>query len=246
MLAVKSGKLIKNYYETGFTVEIKADRTPVTIADKKAEELLRNLIMSEFPDHGILGEEYGPLNPQAEHVWVIDPIDGTKSFVARVPMFGTQIGLLHKGQPVAGCINNPALDLYLYGDNTCAWLNDREVTCRACASLENALLCTSDPVNPAKYRDGAAFERLTSKVRMYRTWGDCYGYMLLCRGDIDIMADPVMNPWDSLPIIPILRGAGATVTDWQGRDPVINTDSMIAASPQIHAAVIKLLNGETN
>jgi fructose-1,6-bisphosphatase/inositol monophosphatase family enzyme len=145
LLARESGRIIRRYFGEELSVERKSDASPVTIADRQAEEVLRGLIGREFPDHGLIGEEFGETNADAEYVWIVDPIDGTKSFVAGVPLFGTLIGLLHKGEPLVGVIANPLLDIFLCGDNSRALLNGRPTACRPCPSLSEAVLSTTQP-----------------------------------------------------------------------------------------------------
>jgi histidinol phosphatase-like enzyme (inositol monophosphatase family) len=241
-LAAESGRIIAGYFRGEFTVESKADATPVTIADRQAEEILRGLVGRQFPDHGIIGEEYGETNPDAEYVWIIDPIDGTKSFVAGAPLFGTLIGLLHRGSPVFGAIANPVLEFLLCGDNNLTLLNGKPVGCRPCASLHEAVLSTTSPLSSVRHPQGKNFTRLTEQVKLYRAWGDCFGYYLLAAGRIDLMLDPAMKPWDILPLIPVIRGAGGVITTWQGNDPVTDPTSAVAAGPDIHDAVLGILN----
>jgi histidinol phosphatase-like enzyme (inositol monophosphatase family) len=241
-LAERSGEFIRPYFgNPSLAVEIKEDDTPVTAADRGAEKLMREMIRRKFPDHGIVGEEFGSENSGAEFVWVLDPVDGTKAFATACPLFGTLIALLHQGQPLLGAINQPVLRQLLLGDGQCSMLNGRPVRLRACARVEDATLLTSDPWNPGKYRNGPAYEALARRARLVRTWGDCYGYLLVAGGWADIMCDPIMNPWDIPALIPIVRGAGGIVTDWQGGDPM-KTDSVIAAGPALHPLVIAALN----
>jgi myo-inositol-1(or 4)-monophosphatase len=188
-----------------------------------------------------VGEEYGAENAGAEFVWVLDPIDGTKAFITACPLFGTLIALMHRGQPVLGAIHQPVLRQLLIGDGRSAELNGRPVRVRPCSDPASAVLLTSDPLNPAKYRDGPAFEALCRRVRFARTWGDCYGYLLVATGWADIMTDPIVSPWDIQAIIPIIRGAGGRITDWKGSDPV-KGDSLVAAHPDLHAQVLAALN----
>jgi histidinol phosphatase-like enzyme (inositol monophosphatase family) len=242
LLVAESGAIIKKYFLGDFRVEAKADSTPVTIADRAAEERIRSLIAREYPAHGVIGEEFGETNPDAEFVWIIDPIDGTKSFVAGVPLFGTLIGLLARGVPALGVIANPILDFVLCGDNERALLNGDAVGCRSCQRLSDAVLCTTSPLTTIGHPRGANFLKLARAVKLFRAWGDCYGYYLLARGRIDIMTDPVMHAWDSLPLIPIIRGAGGVVTTWDGGDPVQDPTNVVATSPGIHEAVIAMLN----
>ncbi len=241
LLAEESGKIIKTYFYENVKVETKIDGSPVTIADKKAEEIIRKLIEKNFPTHGIIGEEFGTKETSSEFTWVLDPIDGTKSFVRKMITFGTQIALLENGKPIIGVINQPVLGEFLIGDNSRCELNGVKTSVNNCASLEDALLLTTDHLNVYKYKDGNKFEKLIRRVKLYRTWGNAYGYYLLAAGFADIMIDPIMSPWDSLPLIPIIRGAGGVITDYEGRDPV-EGNSIIAASAEIHSAVIEALN----
>jgi len=241
-LAGISGDFIRpRFRDPALAVEMKADRTAVTEADRGAEKLMREAIAHRFPDHGIIGEELGTAHGDAEWVWVLDPIDGTRSFIAGVPLWGTLIGLMHRRQPVLGCIHQPVLDQLVIGDGEKTTLNGRPAALRPCPGIEDATLLTTDVRSPSKYQDGAAFEALSRRVKDLRTWGDCYGYLLLANGHADIMCDPRMNPWDLLPLIPVIRGAGGRITDWQGNDPVRGT-SIVAAGPGIHSQVIAALN----
>ncbi len=240
-LAGISGAVIKKYFRQRITVESKSDQSPVTIADKKAEEVMREAIMKEFPDHGIVGEEFENHNEQAEYKWVLDPIDGTKSFVCGALSFGTLIALMKNNKPVLGVINQPVLDEFLIGDNEVTEINDVKTVVRNCESLSEAVLLTTDHLNIGSYQNREKFDALIRKVKLYRNWGDCYGYYLLATGFVDIMIDPVMSVWDSMALIPVIKGAGGVITDYQGNDPVTGT-SIIAASAGIHSEVIKALN----
>lgn len=242
-LAEQSGDFIRPYFgDPGLVVETKADHTPVTAADRGAEELMRTLIRREFPGHGIVGEEFGSENAGAEFVWVLDPIDGTKSFATAVPLFGTLIALQHRGRPVLGCIHQPILRLLALGDGRATTLNGRAIRARATTRIEDATLLTSDPLNPGRRRSGPAFAALAERARLVRTWGDCYGYLLVASGWADIMCDPIMNPWDIAALIPVVRGAGAVITDWKGGDPEAADSIVAAATPELHAQVIAALN----
>lgn len=241
-LAAESGAFIRPLYgHRGLAVEAKADDSPVTAADRGAEELMRALIRKRYPEHGIIGEEFGRENGDAEFVWMLDPIDGTKSFITGVPLWGTLIALLHQGQPILGCIHQPVLGQLVMGDGTTTTLNGRATRVRSCPNLKAATLLTSDTLNLAKYQNGAACDRLASQVKLYRTWGDCYGYLLVASGLADIMCDPIMNPWDIAALIPVIRGAGGVITDWKGGAP-FPADSTVAASPELHAQVLEILN----
>ncbi len=244
-LAAGSAEVILPYYHgADLGLEIKADASPVTLADRGAELYMRNLIEKRFPGHGIVGEEYGTVRGDAEFVWVLDPIDGTKSFISHVPLFGTLIGLLHQGRPVVGCIHQPVLQQLMLSDGTTTTLNGSPVRIRPCRDLSQAILVTTDPVHPAKYHNGPAFDALQRRVSFCRTWGDCYGYLLVAAGWADVMVDPIMNPWDLLPIEPIMRGAGAKMTTWNGAPANhMGADSGIACAAEIHDEVLRILRG---
>jgi histidinol phosphatase-like enzyme (inositol monophosphatase family) len=240
-LADKSGEIIKNYFRTKISVESKADLSPVTIADKKSEETLREIIMREFPDHGIIGEEFGEHNKDAEYKWILDPIDGTKSFICGAVAFGTLIALTKNGEPILGVINQPILDEFLLGDNNTTELNGQAVKMRPCNKIENAVLVTTDLPSIEKYQNIKKFLEFIKKIKLYRGWGDCYGYYLQATGYIDIMVDPIMNIWDMMALVPVIKGAHGIITDYQGKD-VLRGTSVIAASPAIHSRVINSLN----
>jgi myo-inositol-1(or 4)-monophosphatase len=241
LLADESSAIIKRYFRTDLVIESKKDESPVTIADKKAEEILRKLITKKFPDHGIIGEEFGNENPDAEFVWVLDPIDGTKSFISGALSFGTLIALLKNGKPFIGVINHPILNEFLVGDNNSAWLNDNLVNVRNCISIDEATLLATEHFKIGEYYNQTKFDKLAKQVKLYRNWGDCYGYYLVATGYADIMIDPVMSVWDSMAVIPIIKGAGGEITDYKGNDPV-KGNSLIACSKNIHSDVIKFLN----
>jgi myo-inositol-1(or 4)-monophosphatase len=222
-------------------IEHKEDNSPVTVADKNAEEAMRRAIIKEFPEHGIIGEEFGSYKEDAEYKWVLDPIDGTKSFICGVLSFGTLIALLKNDEPILGVINQPILNEYLIGDNKTTFINNKPTSVRNCKDISEAVLLTTDHINIEEYQNLEKFEKLIRKVRLYRSWGDCYGYYLLATGFADVMIDPIMSFWDTMALIPIIKGAGGVITDYYGDDPV-KGNSIIAASPGIHSQVIKCLN----
>jgi myo-inositol-1(or 4)-monophosphatase len=224
-------------------VERKSDDTPVTIADRKAEEVMRRLINGAYPKHGIVGEELGEENPDAEFVWVLDPIDGTKSFAAGIPLFGTLICLKYQGQPILGAINQPVLKQCVMGDENGTSLNGKPVRVSQTERLEEALLLTTDCLRPRDYKDGAAFDRLARKCHMFRTWGDAYGYLMVATGRADIMTDPILAEWDFVGNIPLIRGAGGVVTNWEGGDPV-GGESVVTANPTLHPQVMEILHDQ--
>ena len=239
-LAAIGGDVILKYYRAPISVERKSDDSPVTVADRETEAAIIARIRERFPDHGILAEESGNDRPDAEWVWVIDPIDGTKSFITGVPLFTTLIGLLHHGEPVLGCINQPVLKQLCIGDNRETTLNGEKVSVRPARSLADCTLLTSDWTEAPRLQDAAGWNRLVGSVRLARTWGDGYGYLLLATGYADLMTDAVLCPWDILPVLPVVRGAGCVVSDWSGSRKLPMT-SAIAANPRIHRSALDLL-----
>lgn len=242
-LADISADIIKGYFRAGVAADDKADGTPVTIADKKAEEAMRELIMKTFPAHGIIGEEFENHQPDAAYQWTLDPIDGTKTFITGSFLFGTLIGLMENGKPMLGAINHPVTDQFLLGTNGETHLNGEKVGVRPCERLEDATLLNTTHVSVEKYHDMAAYEALTRRVKLYRTWGDCHGYYLVATGYADIMVDPAMNLWDLVPLVPIIEGAGGKITDWHGNE-VLGGSGAVATAGGLHETVIRTLNPE--
>jgi histidinol phosphatase-like enzyme (inositol monophosphatase family) len=242
-LAALSGDFIRPFFGSAdLKVDLKSDQSPVTAADTGAEELMRGLIRNRFPDHGIVGEEAGSENAGAEFVWVLDPIDGTKSFAAAVPLFGTLIALLHEGQPVLGCIHQPILNQLLVGDNKTALLNGRPVRTRATAKIEEATLLTSDPV-VIERPECRGYRALMGRARLARTWGDCYGHLMIATGMADVIYDPLMNLWDIAALVPVIRGAGGEITDAKGGPAYPATSTVSSANAGLHGQVIAAING---
>lgn len=240
-LANASAAWIMPYFQSGTAVEMKPDATPVTEADRGAERVMREMILTAYPEHGVTGEEYGSVHADAEYRWVLDPIDGTKSFVAGVPLFGTLIALCHYGVPVLGCINLPALGMRVLGDGTRCTLNGRAVRARNIGSVDRATLLVTDPADIARRKSAAAFHRLSQRVALYRSWGDCYGYALLATGAADIMIDASLQSWDMMALLPILAGAGLAAVNYEGGG-ALGSDSLVAAHPALLDTVISLLN----
>ena len=242
-LAQTSGEYILSHYaRPGLAVEVKSDASPVTVADRGAEALMRARIHEVFPTHGIIGEEGGNEREDAEWVWVLDPIDGTKSFITAVPLWTTLIALLHRGQPVLGSIHQPLLQQLVIGDGQVTTLNNQPVRCRPTRRIEDATLLTSDPLNPAKYQSGPAYDRLAARARLVRTWGDGYGYLLVACGWADLCLDPIMNPWDIAALVPVIRGAGGVISDWRGGAPYPADSTVAAATAQLHADALTELH----
>jgi myo-inositol-1(or 4)-monophosphatase len=240
-LAQASGDFIRPFFgRPDLRVDFKSDASPVTAADTGAEELMRGLINKRFPGHGVIGEEGGTERAEAEFVWVLDPIDGTRSFTAAVPLFGTLIALLHQGQPVLGCIHQPILGQLLVGDNRTASLNGKPVKTSAVKRIEDATLLTSDPVTIAR-PEHRGYASLMERAKLARTWGDCYGHMMVATGWADVIYDPIMNLWDIAALVPVIRGAGGVITDAKGGPAYPAGSTVSAANAELHAQVIAAL-----
>ncbi len=239
-LATASGEIIKRYFRSDLAVESKADDSPVTIADKQAEEIMREMIMKEFPAHGIIGEEFGNHNESAEYQWVLDPIDGTKSFVSGTFLFGTLIGLMKDGQPIVGTIHHPITSHMLIGTGDEARLNDEPVKVRSTANLRDAVLLYTDFIDVGQYQNGIAFQQLMGKTKYNRTWGDCHGYFLVATGFADVMLDPIMHLWDIVALVPIIEGAGGKITSWNGGPP-LSGNGIVASNGRLHSQVMRVL-----
>lgn len=240
-LAAASATVIRAHYLTGVRTEIKSDASPVTVADRGAEQAMRELIARRYPGHGVLGEEFGETAAKDRYRWVLDPIDGTKAFLANCYIFGTLIALLRDDRPIIGAIASPLVGHVLVGTASQTRLGPRSMRVRPCARIEDALMLTTDHREVAKRRDGAAFGQLVERVHLYRGWGDCHGYFQVATGGADLMLDPVLSAWDILALVPVIEGAGGRITDWRGGDPV-GSDSVIASAGTIHAEVVELLN----
>ncbi|CBE67141.1 MAG: histidinol-phosphatase [Candidatus Methylomirabilis oxygeniifera] len=225
--ARQAGEITMEYFQTALSPERKPDRTFVTAADRQAEERLRALIRQAYPDHGILGEEFGEQQGSSGWTWIIDPLDGTASFLHGVPLFGVLLGLEVEGEVVLGVANFPALGEVVYAARGlgCFW-NGRRAVVSGVDDLKEALLLYTDGAGFEPYGREAAFRHLTAAARMHRSWGDCYGHILVATGRAEVMLDPVMNIWDCAALLPILREAGGTFTDWQGRPTIRGGDAI--------------------
>jgi histidinol phosphatase-like enzyme (inositol monophosphatase family) len=216
-LARQAGAITYGYFGGSFVVNRKADNSFVTEADREAEKFIRRAIEEAFPEDSILGEEEGQRHGTSNRRWIIDPIDGTYSFVHGVPLYGVLIGLEIETEPCLGVVNLPALDELVYGARGLGcFLNGEPVRVSTTSGLEQALLLSTDFGVCEQYGFGAAAARLQSSVSARRTWGDAYGHMLVATGRADIMLDPVMNVWDCAALLPILEEAGGKFTDWNG------------------------------
>lgn len=234
-----------SYFRAGSAIEQKADESPVTVADRETEAKLRAVIASRFPGHGILGEEYGGERLEQDIVWVVDPIDGTKSFISGSPLFGMLVAVLKAGRPVAGVIRMPALG-ECYGGSPESG-SDRDglpLACRKGVPLESAFLCINE-ANGLMADHPGVFARLLKTGRYQRFTYDCYPYAQLASGQVDAVIDCRLQPYDYLPVAPVVEGAGGIISDWQGRPLGLKSDGRVlaAASPKIHSALLEILAG---
>ena len=226
------------FFKKSFDLEFKNDESPVTNADRNAEMLMREAIKSRFPDHGIIGEEFGREREHADVVWVLDPIDGTQSFIHGVPFYTTLIGILIGGQPEVGVIYAPALkEMMSAATGYGCKLNREPVSVRKCDSMSKATFLTTDMEHVYKHGFTAQFEKLLSETRVHRTWGDAYGHMMVASGRADIMFDPILNLWDAAALLPIVKEAGGSYFDIQGEES-IRSGSAISAVPELKSSIL--------
>ncbi|MCS7220284.1 MAG: histidinol-phosphatase [Anaerolineae bacterium] len=237
----QAGRITLGYFQTGVAAERKADNTPITIADRQAEQKLRELIGRYWPDHGIIGEEFGHQAGSSGLTWILDPIDGTKSFVHGVPLYANLIALTDGEATLLGVAHFPALGETVYAarGEGCYW-NGRRARVSNVSRLEDATLLTSDLNSFAPHGKTEAWQRLVDATYIQRTWGDAYGYALVATGRAEIMVDPAMEIWDCGPLQVILEEAGGTFTDWQGT-PTIHAREAIATNGVLFEAVMQLV-----
>lgn len=224
---------------------------PVTEADRAAETAMRHLIRSTFPHHGIIGEEFGPVQSEAEYVWVLDPIDGTKSFIAGLPVWGSLIGLLHNGRPAYGMMVQPfTLERFTGDGRKAVWrgpgcdrgMTQRKLSTRGCEGLEWATLMTTSPLlfSAGKLE---AFRRVEEKARLSRYGADCYAFAMLAAGHVNCVIESGLKAYDIVPLVPIIEGAGGIVTCWDGSNPAKGGDVVASSDARTHDEVLRLLQG---
>jgi histidinol phosphatase-like enzyme (inositol monophosphatase family) len=244
-LADAAGQVVRRYFRTPVGVDVKPDQSPVTIADRETEAAMRDLIARRRPQDGIYGEEHGQERTDAEFVWVLDPIDGTRAFITGMPIFGVLIGLLRQGKPVLGIIDQPILKerwLGIQGQGTT--LNGQALATRSCPALDKAFLYSTAP-DMFKGADAASYARLRDTVRQPRFGGDCYAYGLLALGLADLVVEASLQPYDYCAVVPVVEGAGGVMTDWRGAPLGLHSDGRVAAAGDraCHAQALALLGG---
>ncbi|MEA3439385.1 MAG: inositol monophosphatase family protein [Chloroflexota bacterium] len=243
--AYQAGRLTLGYFQRDIGVEMKDDQTPVTIADREAEELIRSRIENTYPGHAILGEELGTRGEQhASHRWIIDPIDGTKSFIRGVPLYAVLIGLEIDGVIEVGVVNFPALDEMVYAASGlgCFW-NGRPARVRPTKMLGQAVVSFTDPASFEKFSRGEAWKRIKQRTYYRVGWSDAYGYALVATGRIEIMLDPIMAPWDAAPFPVILREAGGYFGDWSGKETIYGGEGL-STTNELLPKVLQLIEGD--
>jgi histidinol-phosphatase len=239
--AWQAGRLTLAHYQTGVAVERKPDRSAVTIADREAEKLLRQLIDRRYPDHAIVGEEFGSDTRPSSHRWILDPIDGTNSFVRGVPFYGVLVALEIDGDPAVGVAYFPGVDEMVAAAHGlgCRW-NGRRARVSSVTSLSEACVAYTDARMLAE-RLGEAWPRLLGDTALERGWGDCYGHCLVATGRAEMMLDPRMNPWDCAALVPILKEAGGRFTDWTGCVTIHGGDA-VSTNGALHDEILARLS----
>jgi len=246
-LAGAAAEAIMPHFRMAASVESKSDSRfdPVTEADRGAEAAIRRLINETYPEHGIVGEELGTERADAEFVWVIDPIDGTRSFITGLPVWGTLIGLMRDGKPILGLMAQPFTGERFAGDGTRAWYSgpdgERPMTTRPCGSLGEASLFTTTPAMFSG-ADRVAYDRVERAVRLARYGCDCYAYCMVASGNADIVVEAGLQAYDIVALIPIVEGAGGRLTDWQGNSAAAGGRVVASGDPRLHDLVIENLN----
>jgi myo-inositol-1(or 4)-monophosphatase len=252
-LAQASGQAILPFFRSHIGAQDKSAGglfDPVTEADRAAELVMRGMISAQFPTHGIIGEEFDTHNEGADFVWVLDPIDGTKSFISGLPVWGTLIGLQHNGVPCYGMMHQPFTREFFSGDGARSFwhgpkiegtISERHLRTRSCPTLAQATLMTT---HPQLLVDGTrdAFERVEREVRLSRYGGDCYAYCMLASGHVDLVIESGLNAYDIVALIPIIEGAGGVISTWSGDSAAKGGAIIAAGDPYVHEAALKMLN----
>jgi inositol-phosphate phosphatase/L-galactose 1-phosphate phosphatase/histidinol-phosphatase len=244
-MAEAAGLVARRYFRTPIAIDTKPDMSPVTIADREAEAAMRTLLADHAPGHGIYGEEMGVAHADAEWVWVLDPIDGTKAFITGKPSFGILIALLHRGTPVLGIIDQPILrERWLGVAGHGSTLNGQPIRVRDCAALDRAVLYATAP-EMFKGADAAAWENIRRRVGLVRYGADCYAYGLLASGFVDLVVEASMQPYDYCALVPVVTGAGGAITDWHGGALGLTSEGRVLAAgdARMHAAALAVLTG---
>lgn len=249
MLADSAGRVIRPYFRKRIDIVDKGVRgafDPVTEADRRAEEAIRDLIAKTYPQDGVLGEEFGDAPGTSGYRWLIDPIDGTRAFIVGIMLWGTLIALEYDGKPVIGILDQPILNERFVGAGGKAQLKTPEGTValhsRECSRLADAVVTTTHPYAYFTPEQITLFDRLSRKARMSRFHGDCYSYAVLAMGFVDLVVEADLKPWDTAALIPIVEGAGGIITDWSGASVKGGGDVIAAGDARVHAEAVKILS----
>ena len=242
-LVAAARPLAREHFRSALTVDRKADRSPVTVADRAIEAAMKAVLAETCPDHGILGEEFGLSGQGARHLWVLDPIDGTKSFISGVPLFGTLVALLDGSRPILGVIDMPVLgECWVGRAGVQTRLNGKACHTSPRTRLDQAILFATSPdqFTPAEY---ASFDRLSDACTARRFGGDCYSYGLLASGHVDLILEAELQPYDFMALVPVVEGAGGVITDWSGAPLTLASTGQVlaAATPELHRAALDCL-----
>ena len=243
-LADAARPIAARYFRTQVAIDDKTDNSPVTIADREAETAMRDLLTRHVPGHGVFGEEHGAVRTDADYVWVLDPIDGTKAFITGLPIFGTLIALLHRGVPVLGVIDQPILgERWLGVAGEASTFNGRPIRVRPCSALDQAYMYSTAPIMfPGAWEK--RHEALTQRVKLFRWGGDCYAYGLLASGHVDLVVENSLKLYDFAALVPVVLGAGGVITDWRGGALDVKSDGSVLAAGDaaVHRAAMRVLS----
>jgi histidinol-phosphatase len=239
-IAWQAGRSTLGHFQRELSVDLKDDASPVTVADREAEQILRRAIAARFPDHDVVGEEFGEERRGSSHLWILDPIDGTRSFIHGVPLYSTLVGLEIDGEMVVGVAYFPGLDdMVAAATGAGCWWNGRPARVSSVSRLEEALMVYTDVGEIAETRPGA-WERLQAATGLQRGFADAYGAFMVATGRAEIAIDGIMKPWDCAALMPILREAGGTFTDWSGTPTIYGRDGL-STNAALLEAVLKVL-----
>lgn len=245
-LARLTGGIAHQYYRRQVSVETKADGTPVTIADRSAEQAARQWIEQRFPDDGLVGEEFPVVREDAKRIWIIDPIDGTKSFVREVPLWGSLVAVVENAQVIAGAAFFPAISEMITAAIDCgSWWNDSRTHVSSETDIGNAMILTSALPFSSDDAVNSRWKTLQGKAKISRTWGDCFGYLMVATGRAEVMADPVLSSWDIAAFLPIISEAGGVLTDFSGAHTSFG-GSAIATNAALDKSVREILISSTS
>lgn len=242
-LADAARPIIRRYFRTPVAIDDKSDNSPVTIADRECEQVMRALLAEHAPDHGIIGEEWGAERDDSDWVWILDPIDGTKAFITGKPCFGTLIALAYKGIPVLGVIDQAITnERWIGGVGLPTTLNDAPVAVRACPDLAHAYAYTTGPEHFCD-QTRPAWDRVATKVKLARYGADCYAYALLATGFVDLVVEAGLKPYDFSALVPVIESAGGIITDWTGQPLTIRSEGRViaASDARVHQQALKVL-----